>query len=273
MLIVTLSPAHHAALNRRRRITVQYDAHGQLGAPFDEWLAFRFNYLDQPGNQVDNVSWDIGFGSWAPYPSEVLSRFDHPGLRRWWELGRDWVAELVAAPRARKLECFWNHRVSEADLTPTVELDPGHHLMMNQLNPVKAAHPDWVIKTWWWQGMWNYAVPQMRAYQLDILREVAHNYDLDGLQLDFARHIPCLPVGRQWELRDGVTQFVAGMREILQTVAARRGRPYLLAAHYRVPPALCREGANEVRVAVAKRIPYCTGELVVQKVELHLRYV
>ena len=41
---------HLAALNRRRRITVQYDAHGQLGAPFDEWLAFRFHYVDQPGS-------------------------------------------------------------------------------------------------------------------------------------------------------------------------------------------------------------------------------
>jgi hypothetical protein len=47
----------------------------------------------------------------------------------------------------------------------------------------------------------------------------------------------------------------------------------LLAAQYHVPPAVCREGANEVCVGVAERIPYCTGELVVEKVEVHLRYV
>ena len=248
--MVTLSPRHHAALNRRRRITVQYDAHGQLGAPFQEWLAFRFSYLDQPGSQVDNVTWDIGWGSWAAYPSDVLPRFEHPGLRLWWDQGIDWVARLVAATHSRGLECFWNHRVSEVDVAPTVELDPGHRLMMDAQNPVKAEHPDWVIKTWWWQGLWNYAVPELRDYQLAILREVAWNYDLDGLQLDFARHIPCLPVGRQWELREGVTAFVASVREMLQEEAVRRGRPYLLAA--RVPETLagCRHDGLDIRAWV-----------------------
>ena len=47
------------------RITVQYDAHGQLGVPFDEWLDFRFSFIDQPGSQIDAIIWDIGWGSWA----------------------------------------------------------------------------------------------------------------------------------------------------------------------------------------------------------------
>lgn len=246
MMRVELSAGHAEAVNRRRRVTVQYDAHGQMGADLSEWLDFRFAYVDQPGAQVDCVCWDIGAGSWAVYPSEVLPRFEHPGLRIWWDQGIDWVAELVRETHQRGLEAFWNHRVSEVDISPTPELEPGHRLMMDQMNPVKREHPDWVIKTWWWQGLWNYACPELREYQLAILREIAQKYDLDGFQLDFARHIPCLPPGRQWELRGEVTQFVGMVRGMLQEIAGKRGRPYLLAT--RIPETIegCRADGFDV---------------------------
>jgi hypothetical protein len=244
--VFTPSADHLTALNRPRRITVQYDAHGQLGAPFEEWLAFRFSYVDQPDSQIDSLIWDIGWGSWASYPSEVLPRFEHTGMKRWWDQGIDWVGELVKATRERGLECFWNHRVSEVDIDPLPDLARDTELMMDHLNPVKAAHPDWVIKTWWWQGTWNYAVPEVREYNLAILRELATQYDLDGFQLDFARHIPCLPVGRQWELREGVTEFLRMVRGMLQEVAQQRGKPYLLAARIPNTLASCREDGFDV---------------------------
>jgi hypothetical protein len=233
------------ARHRRRRIVVQYDAHGQLGAPFAEWLAFRFHCIDTPGSMIDSIIWDIGWGSWAAYPSEVLPRFEHAGMKLWRQQGIDWVGELVRATRERGLECFWNHRVSEVDINP-LDLERDTELMMDHLNPVKAARPDWVIKTWWWQGLWNYAVPEVREYNLAILRELAHQYDLDGFQLDFARHIPCLPVGRQWELREGVTEFVRMVRGMLDEAAAQRGKPYLLAT--RIPNTLesCRADGFDV---------------------------
>lgn len=238
--------SHSETASPRRRIVVQYDAAGQLGAPFEEWLDFRFNHLEQPGSQVDCVIWDIGAGSWATYPSEVLPRFEHPGLRLWWDVGIDWVARLIARSHAGGREAFWNHRVSEVDLTPTETLNPGQMLAMDELNPVKRQHPDWVIKTWWWQGLWDYSVAAQRDWQVSILRELAERYDLDGFQLDFARHVPVLPVGRQWELREHVTEFVRMVRRMLQDVAARRGRPYLLAA--RVPNTLegCRRDGFDI---------------------------
>lgn len=249
-----MTSEHLEALNRQRRIAVQYDAGGQWGAPFAEWLAYRFTYLDQPGGQVDSVWWDIGAGSWATYPSEVLPPFEHPGLRFWRDEGRDWVAELVAACRQRGLEVFWNHRVSEVDLETTTELEPGQTLQLNARNPVKAEHPDWVIRTWWWQGLWDYSVPAVREYQLAILRELAQNYDLDGFQLDFARHIPCLPVGRQWELREHVTEFLRMVRGMLQETAAARGKPYLLAT--RIPHSLagCQADGFDVAAWAAEEL-------------------
>jgi len=227
--IIRLSPDHNDAVNRRRRIVVQYDAFAQLGADFKQWLDYRFSYIDEPGNQIDSLWWDIGAGSWSVYPSKVLERFEHTGLRRWWEQRIDWVQVLVDESKRRRLEVFWHHRVSEVDLKPTAELEPGQVLMMEELNPVKQEHPDWVIKTWWWQGLWNYAVPEVRQYKLDILRELAENYEFDGIQLDFARHVPCLPPGQQWELRDHVTEFVRMVRLMLLDIEKQHGRPFLLA--------------------------------------------
>jgi hypothetical protein len=50
------------------------------------------------------------------------------------------------------------------------------------------------------------------------------------MQIDVSRHIPCLPVGRQWELREQVTQFMRMVREMLLEVAHQRRRPLLVAA-------------------------------------------
>ena len=235
-----LSSEHIEAVNRQRRIVVQYDAFSELGTDFQSWLDFRFAYVDEPGSQIDSLWWDLAAGSAAVYPSEVLPRFEHPGLRKWWDQGIDWVAELVAESRKRNLEVFWHHRVSEVDLNP----DGG--LEMEVLNPVKEAHPDWVIKTWWWQGLWNYASAELREWQLEILRELAEAYDFDGFHLDFARHIPCLPPGRQWELREHVTEFVRMVRRMTLEVEKRRGRPLLLAT--KVPSNLdeCRADGFDV---------------------------
>ena len=232
---ITLTDEHVAAVNRRRRIVVQYDAFNRLGIDFRQWIDFRFRYADEPDSQIDSLWWDIGGDpGTAIYPSKVLPPFNYKDLEPWREQGIDWAGELIKETRRRKLEVFWNHRISE------VEIRPEGGLEMERVNPVKQANPDWVIKTWWWQGMWNLAAPGVRDYKVKVLRELAENYELDGFQLDFARHMPCLPPGRQWELRGEVTTFVRMVREMLLAVARERQRPILLAA--RVPRSLkgCR---------------------------------
>jgi hypothetical protein len=220
---IVLSPSHQDAVNRRRRIIVQYDAadRNMTGMDFKTWLEFRFDYIDESGTQIDSLWWDISLGNDAVYPSKVLRPDIDPGIRKLQAAGIDWVKVLVEECHKRGKETFWNARISE------VENDT-QGLEMKNLFPEKAAHPDWVIKTWWWQGMWNLASPGLREYKLSILRELAENYEFDGFQIDFARHVPCLPVGRQWELRENVTEFVRMVRRMLLEVEAKRGRPILL---------------------------------------------
>lgn len=226
---IKLTPEHLAAVNRRRRIVVQddpsnFDPDDLYGMNLEEWIAYRFSYADQPGSQIDSIWWDLENGDQAVYRSKLLPQFEHPGMRKWRDQGIDWVAELIKESRKRSLEVFWHHRVNQVEISPLGGLE------MERLHPVKKEHPDWVIGSWWWQGLWNLAVPEVRDYRLSILKELVHEYDFDGLQLDFARHVPVLPPGRQWELRDHVTEFVRSVRLMLLEVERARGRSFLLAA-------------------------------------------
>lgn len=192
---------------------------------FDRFRDAIFSYADEPGSQIDAIWWDIG-GSplGCSYPSKIEPPVDHPLLKQWLGEGVDWVGQLVNETRRRKLEVFWNHRISEVECLPEGGLSKQPH-------PLKVEHPDWAVAASWWpQGMWNLASPGLREHKVALLRELTTRYELDGIQIDFSRHIPCLPVGQQWALREHVTGFMRMVRRMLLEVARQRGRPLLLAA-------------------------------------------
>jgi hypothetical protein len=237
-----LSKEHVIAVNRLRRIVVQYDAGDpttMYGMDMKTWLDYRFNYFDEPGSQVDSIWWDIGWGNYACYPSKILEPTQNPGLRKWLDNGIDWVKCVVDATHERGLEAFWHHRIAEVDI------DHDGKIMENPFQ-LKVDHPDWVVKSWYWQGLWNLASAELREYKVSILRELAENYDFDGFQLDFSRHVPVLPVGHQWEMKEHATEFVRMVRGMLLEVAQKRGRPILLSA--KVPENLlgCRMDGFDV---------------------------
>ncbi|MBT3375657.1 MAG: family 10 glycosylhydrolase [Lentisphaerae bacterium] len=227
-----LTPSHVAACERPRRIILQEDANmpmEALGIDFDEWIAFRFQHCDAPGSQIDGIWWDIGFAedTYAVYESKLLPRLTHPGLQRWWSQGIDWVERLVSESHARGLEAFWNNRVCPVDFAPTGPA-PIPHDDPRRRNPLKQQHPDWTVPCWWPQGLWNLANPEVQERKVAILRELLERYALDGIQLDFARHTPCLPAGREWELRGQVTAFVSKVRDMMLDIEAATGQPRLL---------------------------------------------
>ncbi len=242
---VALSPEHARAVNRRRRIVVQYDPQDLFGIDFDTWIDYRFRYIDEPGTQIDSVWWDLGRLGQVLYPSKILDRLENVGLQQWRDQGIDLVARLVEETRKRNLEVFWHHRVSEVDINTAgtgAAWEDGPA-------PLKRAHPAWVLPTNWWRhGLWDFSVTAVREATVTALREVAEMYDLDGIQLDFARHVPFLPPGRQWEFRDHLTELVRTVRRMLLQVGQQRGRPYLLAAKVPQNLAGCRVDGFDVEV-------------------------
>ena len=234
---VLLPTTHQDAVNRRRRIVVQYDGHNALGKEWNKWLDYRFRWLDAPDTQIDSIWWDIQPLLKGYYPTP-------PGsiIYKWPDEKTDIVGALVAETRKRSLEVFWNHRVSEVDINAGgsgAAWKSGPH-------PFKKAHPEWTLKTWWKHGLWNLAEDGIRRHKVELLRHLARTYSFDGFQLDFARHVPCLPPGKQWEMRDHVTRFVRMVREMTLEEAESLGRPILLAARIPRSPKGCRADGFDI---------------------------
>ena len=223
-----LSAAHIDAINRRRRVIVNFDVISADGARFatkeiERLVEWKFMFADEPGTHIDSIYWSWGEGHQAPYPSEVLPLYDSPGFKKWADDGINIVQVFLETAKQRGIESFFSYRIngSDNDLGPVAKI------------PMKEAHPDWLIHLWNANGYWNFALEEVHEYKLRILREAAEDYDFDGIELDFARVCPVLPPGRQWEYRDRLTDFIRATRAMLLEVERKRGRPLLLAA--RIP--------------------------------------
>ncbi len=239
------SAQHRKAVNRRRRIVVQYDSQTLYGVDLQQWIDYRCAYIDEPGSQIDSIFLDMGRLGQVLYPSKFLDQLSNSNFQKWRAKGIDIVEEQITAFKKRGLEVFWNHRLSEVDLN----VKGTGAAWKDEAAPLKKAHPDWVLKTPWWKhGLWDFSRPAVREHTIKALREVAEMYDLDGLQLDFSRHVPCLPVGRQWELRGHITELLRAARQLTFDLARKRGRPLLLAA--KVPRNLegCRVDGFDIEV-------------------------
>ena len=236
---VSLSAEHAAAVNHQRRIFFQYDPaadiqhKGGFGSDMGAVMDYVFDFADMPGSQLDAICLDVSNEGVAHYRSKILPAIQHPGLMQWREQGLDYFDELIKQGHRRDKEIWWGLRMNEVERGDVAYYEQKSPAKAKELNPVKAAHPDWLIRSWWWQGFWNYAMKEVRDYRLSIIREVAEQYDFDGVHLDFLRHTPLLPPGKQWENREHLTGFMRDVRAMLQAQAAKRGRPFLLAA--RVP--------------------------------------
>jgi len=183
-----------------------------------------FEYIDDPGTRMDTVYWCFSEGNEALWPSKVLPFIDAGPYSEWLKTGFDPVRAIMDESRSRGIESFFSYRINGSDNDV-----PGRQPVL----PMKEEHPDWLIHTHNFNGYWNFAVKGVRDYKLNILREIAEEYDYDGIDIDFARVCPVLPPGHQWENREAITDFMRSVRSMLLDVARTRGRPFLLSA--RVP--------------------------------------
>lgn len=85
---------------------------------------------------------------------------------------------------------------------------------------------------------WNCAHPEVREFQLNAVRESFANDDLDGLNLGSARIASFLNVGHPWQGRPELTKWVRSVRRMIQRVARKRGRLFMLSV--RIFPTLAR---------------------------------
>lgn len=233
---IQLTRAHIEATNRRRRIILHHDVTGPSARrtpwvkrvdQLDEVVAhFIKPYESETAKHVDSVFYEFGEGHPALWPSKIVPRakIEFP---RWWAAGIDPVEVLVNETKKRNREVFLTLRLNGSDVEEDDEYADW------KLSKIKRQHPEWLIKSPWGFYYWNFAFQGVRDYKVSVLREMAEMYDIDGLQVDFARVPIMFPPGQQWANRDHLTNFMRQLRLALQEVAKKRGRPILVAV--RIP--------------------------------------
>lgn len=86
-------------------------------------------------------------------------------------------------------------------------------------------------------GQWssvNFALPEIRDLAVKFFTEVCENYDVDGIELDFFRHLSYLKSVAEGKpaLReeiDSITSMIATIRQMTERVGMKKGKPLLVA--------------------------------------------
>lgn len=155
------------------------------------------------------------------------------------DLGSDCLKSVVDFGHANEMEVFWSMRMND---THDVAYTPEKPYLLYP--PLKEEHPEWLVgdhvkRTPF--GRWSsvdYAREEIRDLAFGYIEEVCRNYDIDGIELDFFRHLCYFAsvanggVASEDEV-EAMTGLMRRVRAMTEEVGRERGRPILVAM--RVP--------------------------------------
>jgi hypothetical protein len=246
--------AARQALANRRRVVFNNDGCDALYYP-EKWNATPEAFLKLrtsplAGSQVTTVSYctiSSGFGLFTHNTKvgQILT-WDIPNTRGRRNLvpdllrqGTDPLRIVADFCHRNGLECFWSMRMNDTH-DGAHRPDKPYPLFPK----LKQDHPEYLIGSFEKKplhGSWtsvNYALPEIRELAFQYIREVCENYDIDGVELDFFRHLSYLKSvafgGEASDAeRDAISQLIQRIRTMTEDIGLKRGRPILITV--RVP--------------------------------------
>ncbi len=267
----TWTAKHTAALNRPREVIYNNDGNEPYLWPKNKPFSIA-DFLDMRttpvlGSQVDTVFYcpiSSGFGFLSvDIPSADLMLRDlgtvfagkRNALQDFLDMGTDPVREVVSWCRTNSLEVFVTLRVNDThdQGTNQRQVGPPYAYPGNALfSPFKIRHPEFLMGSCtnrspycsWSAVDFTHAAVRERFFQ--ICRDVCTHYDVDGLDLDFFRHMQLFK-SVAWggtasdEERAMMTALMRRVRIAVDAAGKQRGRPILLSI--RVPDSVpfCRD--------------------------------
>ena len=252
-------------VQRKRRIIMNNDGCDVLYSPKSEKVTIE-NFLAKrttplAGSQVDTIAYcsiSSGFSHFTHNTKvgTVLTRqgADYgvvPSKRNITQdlidLGTDCLQAVTDFGHKNGMEVFWSMRMND---THDVAHRPDKPYLL--FPPFKVEHPDWLVgdpvkRTP--HGRWSsvdYARPEIRDLAFRYIEEVCHDYDVDGVELDYFRHL-CYFKSTAFggvaseEERAMMTDLMRRARKMTEEVGMQRGRPILVSV--RVPDSVgfCRD--------------------------------
>ena len=246
--LAALREARGAAARRKRRIIFNNDGddacyYNKKGTA-DALLEIRTTPL--LGSQVDTIFYSTS----SCFPSfihntkvgEVFTcrenKFQHNCVPALIAQGTDPLRIMTDYCKKHRTEIFWSLRMNDTHDSSGSWYGP---LLFTQF---KKDHPEWIVgsrakhpKHGAWSAA-DYTRPEVRDLCFRIIEEVCQKYDIDGIELDFFRHLSFFKSvawgakASQEEL-DLVTGLVRRVRDMTEREGMKRGRPILVTA--RVP--------------------------------------
>lgn len=245
-------------LAARRRVIFNNDGCDALYFPskekpdIEKFLAQRTSPLAKTDiTTFSYCSISSGFGHFTHKTKigQILFRNFNPSDKKSFNITKDFMKSgtdplKIVCDFAHKnnKECFWSFRMNDTHDAAT-RPDKPYPLFPK----LKADRPDLIIgsfskKTKY--GSWtsvNYAKSEIRDLAAQYVEEVCQNYDVDGIELDFCRHL-CYFSGTAQGGSAGhddlevMTELIRTVRQITEIEGLKRGRPILLSV--RVPDSI-----------------------------------
>ncbi|MBT4818653.1 MAG: family 10 glycosylhydrolase, partial [Lentisphaerae bacterium] len=265
MTLEELRASRKALAHRPRRVIANNDGCDCLYYPVNEEATAK-GFLDKrttdiAGKHVDTIAYcsiSSGFSHFTHHTQvgTVLTRqgVDYgiqPKKRNITQdlidQGADCLKLVVDFAHEHGMEAFWSMRMND---THDVSHHPDKPYFL--FPTLKETHPEWLVgdpvkRTP--HGRWssvNYAVPEVRDLAFAYIQEVCQGYDVDGVELDFFRHLCYFPETAKGgvatdEERGLMTELMRRVRTMTEEVGLKRGRPILVSI--RVPDSVgyCRD--------------------------------
>ncbi len=218
---------------------------------------------------VDTLYWQIGVD---PYWGTATHRLSDWYAHRT-KVGTVWGSDRDKFKTAGEWRIYENMRqlMEQGTDPPSVVIEHGHKAGidvflslrfndghdsrladgLNDVNiaPLKRRHPEWLLDPLKHNDPesvrvgrsfdkfgYDFAVPEVRQYQLALIREAIANYDLDGFDLDFCRQPTVFKAGEAERGMPLITEIVRQTRAAVEDKGRASGRKVFLSV--RVPPSV-----------------------------------
>lgn len=221
---------------REPRVVFNDDAQMLMETPRDGATAFVKAWLDREIQSVpfttyvflaatpDICTYDSQQGeTYGDRFDDTFSRSWAPGIRALRAEGTDVLKIVTSHMRAHGKEVLAAIRMSDT-----------HHTHIGHTHPLcpqfTIDNRQFVIKQP--DGRTNetaldYSHPEVRRHRLGIMREIAEQYDVDGLELNFVRWAKHFPRDKGREKAAIMTEYMGDIHAMLAEAARKRGRDQL----------------------------------------------
>ncbi len=213
-----LSSSQAIPLRERQRLIATYDAGETPCSPEQAERQIRSLVQCFEGSHIGILQRCLGVVR-AFQRSDVLEMWETQ--RAWVEAGMDPMAVFVDECHRCGIQAWGSRRMNDGHHTYRVLEFDRYQTEFYKENPhlrLKSKRDAQVSPIYDWNK------PEIAEQNLAFLREVAENYDIDGLDLDFTRIAPYFNSGEEAQGREVMDQHVRDVRAMLDEVGDEKGK-------------------------------------------------